>query len=106
MNSKHTGADLNFAWPNAEIAVMGAKGAAEIIFKREIQSAENPEAMWLEKEKEYADMFANPYRAAERGYVDDVIFPVETRDKLINGLLSLKNKVVDSPKRKHGNIPL
>jgi propionyl-CoA carboxylase beta chain len=106
MNSKHTGADLNFAWPNAEIAVMGAKGAAEIIFKREIQSAENPEAMWLEKEKEYADMFANPYRAAERGYVDDVIFPVETRDKLIKGLLSLKNKVVDSPKRKHGNIPL
>lgn len=106
MNSKHTGADLNFAWPNAEIAVMGAKGAAEIIFKREIQSAENPEAMWLEKEKEYADMFANPYRAAERGYVDDVIFPTETRDKLINGLLSLKTKVADVPKRKHGNIPL
>ena len=106
MNSKHTGADLNFAWPNAEIAVMGAKGAAEIIFKREIQSAENPEAMWLEKEKEYADMFANPYRAAERGYVDDVIFPAETRDKLINGLLSLKTKVADVPKRKHGNIPL
>jgi propionyl-CoA carboxylase beta chain len=106
MNSKHTGADLNFAWPNAEIAVMGAKGAAEIIFKREIQSAENPEAMWLEKEKEYADMFANPYRAAERGYVDEVIFPAETRDKLVQGLLSLKNKQTTLPKRKHGNIPL
>jgi len=106
MNSKHTGADLNFAWPNAEIAVMGAKGAAEIIFKREIASASNPEKEWLKKEQEYAEAFANPYRAAEKGFIDEVIFPNETRERIIRGLKSLKNKKEDVPQRKHGNIPL
>lgn len=106
MNSKHTGADLNFAWPNAEIAVMGAKGAAEIIFKREIASATNPESEWLKKEQEYADAFANPYRAAEKGFIDEVIFPNETRERIVRGLKSLKNKKEEVPQRKHGNIPL
>ena len=106
MNSKSIGADLNFAWPTAEIAVMGAKGAAEIIFKREIAAAENPEDKWLEKEAEYAEMFANPYRAAERGIVDDVILPEETRRKVIEGFKMLENKAEVLPQKKHGNIPL
>ena len=106
MNSKNIGADLNFAWPTAEIAVMGAKGAAEIIFKREIASAENSEEKWKEKEAEYAEMFANPYRAAERGIVDDVILPSETRAKVIAGFKMLENKAEVLPKKKHGNIPL
>lgn len=106
MNSKSIGSDLNFAWPTAEIAVMGAKGAAEIIFKREIKAAENSEAKWLEKEAEYAEMFANPYRAAERGIVDDVILPKETRAKVIAGFKMLENKAATLPKKKHGNIPL
>lgn len=106
MNSKSIGADLNFAWPTAEIAVMGAKGAAEIIFKREISEASDPEAKWLEKEAEYAEMFANPYRAAERGIVDDVILPEETREKVIAGFKMLENKAESLPKKKHGNIPL
>jgi len=97
---------MNFAWPSAEIAVMGAKGAAEIIFKREIASADNPEEAWKEKEKEYADIFANPYRAAERGFVDEVILPEETRTKLIKAFKMLENKVDTLPKKKHGNIPL
>lgn len=106
MNSKNIGADLNFAWPTAEIAVMGAKGAAEIIFKKEISEAEDSQAKWLEKEKEYADLFANPYRAAERGFVDDVILPEETRNKLIAAFESLENKAERLPQKKHGNIPL
>ncbi len=106
MNSKSIGADLNFAWPTAEIAVMGAKGAAEIIFKREIASAEDPQAKWLEKEAEYAETFANPYRAAERGIVDDVILPSETRRKVIAGFQMLEKKAETLPKKKHGNIPL
>lgn len=106
MNSKSIGADLNFAWPTSEIAVMGAKGAAEIIFRREITSAENPEEKWKEKEAEYADMFANPYRAAERGIVDAVILPEETREKLISGFKMLEKKAADLPYKKHGNIPL
>jgi propionyl-CoA carboxylase beta chain len=106
MNSKHIGADMNFAWPTAEIAVMGAKGAAEIIFKKEISTAENPEKAWLEKEQEYARIFANPYRAAERGFIDEVIFPEETRIKLIKAFAMLQNKVDTLPKKKHGNIPL
>jgi len=106
MNSKHIGADMNYAWPGAEIAVMGAKGAAEIIFRREIQSAENPEQAWLEKEKEYSDLFANPYRAAERGYIDEVIYPEETRARLIEAFSMLENKVRNLPRKKHGNIPL
>ena len=106
MNSKHIGADMNFAWPTAEIAVMGAKGAAEIIFKKEIKAAEDSDATWKEKEKEYADLFANPYNAAARGYIDEVIFPSETRVKLIKSLKMLENKVDHLPKKKHGNIPL
>ncbi|WP_285009348.1 acyl-CoA carboxylase subunit beta [Pedobacter faecalis] len=106
MNSKHIGADLNYAWPSAEIAVMGAKGAAEIIFKREISTAESPEEKWLEKERLYSDIFANPYRAAERGFVDEVIEPSETRLKLIKGFKMLENKTVNLPRKKHGNIPL
>jgi propionyl-CoA carboxylase beta chain len=106
MNSKHIGADMNFAWPSAEIAVMGAKGAAEIIFKKEISDSSDPEAKWKEKEAEYAALFANPYSAAERGYVDEVILPSQTRTKLIRSFEMLKNKVVNRPRRKHGNIPL
>lgn len=106
MNSKHIGADLNYAWPSAEIAVMGAKGAAEIIFRREIEAAEDPDAKLKEKEDEYAAIFANPYRAAARGYVDQVIRPDETREKLIKAFKMLENKVDTLPKKKHGNIPL
>ena len=106
MNSKHIGADMNYAWPSAEIAVMGAKGAAEIIFKKEISEAADPAAKWTEKEAEYAEAFAHPYRAAARGYVDEVVLPSETRGKLIKAFAMLENKVVSAPKRKHGNIPL
>ena len=106
MNSKHIGADMNYAWPSAEIAVMGAKGASEIIFKREISSAKNPETKWQEKEAEYAELFANPYNAAARGYVDEVIEPQYTREKLIKAFGMLKNKAVKLPKKKHGNIPM
>ncbi len=106
MNSKHIGADMNFAWPGAEIAVMGAKGAAEIIFRKEIKAADDQEAKWKEKEAEYAELFANPYNAAAMGYVDEVIKPHQTREKLIRAFEMLKNKVVQSPKKKHGNIPL
>lgn len=106
MNSKHIGADMNYAWPTAEIAVMGAKGAAEIIFRNEIKAAENPEEKWKEKELEYTEKFANPYGAAARGFIDEVILPEQTRAKLIRAFEMLENKVVALPKRKHGNIPL
>ncbi len=106
MNSKHIGADMNFAWPTAEIAVMGAKGAAEIIFKKEIKTAKDPEAKWKEKEAEYADKFANPYSAAERGFIDEVIEPYETRKKLLKAFAMLETKKPQRPDRKHGNIPL
>lgn len=106
MNSKHIGADLNFAWPTAEIAVMGAKGASEIIFRKEIAEADDAAAKLLEKEAEYADKFANPFKAAQRGFVDEVIMPRDTRRKLIKAFAMLENKEVLRPKRKHGNIPL
>ena len=106
MNSKHIGADMNYAWPTAEIAVMGAKGAAEIIFKNEIKSAEDHEAKLAEKEKEYAEEFANPYKAAARGYIDEVIIPENTRAKLIRAFKILETKSVTLPRKKHGNIPL
>lgn len=106
MNSKHIGADMNFAWPSAEIAVMGAKGAAEIIFKHEIRNADDPAAKHAEKEAEYAEIFANPYRAAARGYIDEVIIPENTRTKLIRAFNMLQNKAASLPKKKHGNIPL
>ena len=106
MNSKHIGADMNFAYPKAEIAVMGAKGASEIIFKKEISESLDPAAKLLEKEKEYAEKFANPYRAAARGFIDEVIQPRETRRKLIKAFTMLENKVANQLKKKHGNIPL
>ncbi|MBX2887811.1 MAG: acyl-CoA carboxylase subunit beta [Ferruginibacter sp.] len=106
MNSKHIGADFNFAWPSAEIAVMGAKGASEIIFKKEIAEAKNPKEELLKKEKEYADRFATPYLAAERGFVDEIIEPATTRLKLLKAFAALENKVAKIPKKKHGNIPL
>jgi propionyl-CoA carboxylase beta chain len=106
MNSKHIRGDFNFAWPSAEIAVMGPKGAVEIIFKKEISKANNPENELEKKLNEYIEKFANPYIAAERGYVDDVIQPEETRLKLYNAFQLLKNKVDTNPKKKHGNIPL
>jgi propionyl-CoA carboxylase beta chain len=106
MNSKHIGADINYAWPSAEIAVMGAKGAAEIIFKKEIMEASDPQAKLSEKVDEYTRKFANPYRAAFRGYVDEVIYPDQTREKLIRTFSMLENKVAKLPKKKHGNIPL
>ncbi|MDH3648983.1 MAG: acyl-CoA carboxylase subunit beta [Saprospiraceae bacterium] len=106
MNSKHIGADMNFAWPSAEIAVMGAKGASEIIFRKEIKDADDPEKTLAEKEKEYAEKFANPYSAASRGFIDEVIYPKNTRQKLIKAFAMLANKVANLPKKKHGNIPL
>ena len=106
MNSKHIGADMNFAWPTAEIAVMGAKGASEIIFKKEISEAKDSKAKWKEKEAEYAFKFSDPYLAARRGFIDEVILPKETRRKLIKAFSMLENKQVEGPKRKHGNIPL
>lgn len=106
MNSKHIGADLNYAWPSAEIAVMGAKGAAEIIFKKEIAEATDQEAKLQEKVDEYTHKFANPYRAAHRGYIDEVIYPDQTRIKLIKAFSMLENKVASLPRKKHGNIPL
>ena len=106
MNSKHIGADMNYAWPTAEIAVMGAKGAAEIIFKREIAESANPEGTLQEKVTEYTDKFANPYLAAQRGYIDEVIRPEQTRFKLMRAFAMLENKVAKLPKKKHGNIPL
>jgi len=106
MNSKHIGADMNYAWPSAEIAVMGAKGAAEIIFKKEISEAKVPAEKLKEKELEYIEHFANPYRAAERGYIDEVILPSQTRAKLITAFGMLQNKVAKLPRKKHANIPL
>lgn len=106
MNSKHIRGDFNFAWPSAEIAVMGPKGAVEIIFKKEIENSENPESELNKKLNEYIEKFANPYIAAERGFIDDVIYPRETKLKIVQALELLKNKVDKNPKKKHGNIPL
>ncbi len=106
MGSKHLGADLVYAWPNAEIAVMGPEGAANIIFRKEISSSDNPEQTRKDKIEEYKDLFANPYKAAARGYIDSIILPEETRMKIIRALELLENKVEASPNKKHGNIPL
>ena len=106
MNSKHIRGDFNFAWPTAEIAVMGPKGAVEIIFRKEIEKAEDPEKALEEKVEDYRKKFASPYIAAARGYVDDVIEPAATRQKLIRALQILSTKVDSNPKKKHGNIPL
>lgn len=106
MNSKEMGADIVYAWPIAEIAVMGADGAVNIAFKRKIKAAADPEAMRAQCKKEYEDRFLNPYVAASRGYVNEVIKPEETRDALLKALRGLKNKQIENPKKKHGNIPL
>ncbi|MBO8176713.1 acyl-CoA carboxylase subunit beta [Aeribacillus pallidus] len=106
LNSKSIGADLVFAWPNAEIAVMGPQGAANIIFAKEIQKADDPEALRQQKIEEYKEKFANPYVAASRGMVDDVIDPRDTRIKLIQALEMMRNKQESRPTKKHGNIPL
>jgi propionyl-CoA carboxylase beta chain len=106
MNSKHIRGDLNFAWPTAEIAVMGPKGAVEIIYKKQIAASEDPQAAENHFIEQYRESFANPFVAAERGYIDDVIEPRKTRARLIAGLDMLKNKVVTNPRKKHGNIPL
>ena len=106
MNSKHIRSDLNLAWPTAEIAVMGPDGAVNIIFRRELAAAEDPDKRREELVAEYKDNFANPYAAARRGYVDDVIEPSQTRPRLINALNMLQNKRDQNPPKKHGNIPL
>jgi len=106
MNSKHIRGDFNFAWPSAEIAVMGPKGAVEIVFKKEINKAEDPEKEIEKKLAEYVGKFANPYIAAERGYIDDIIVPKDTKIRLIKSFELLRNKVDKNPKKKHGNIPL
>jgi propionyl-CoA carboxylase beta chain len=106
MNSKHIRGDFNFAWPSAEIAVMGPKGAVEIIFKKEIESSNNPNAELENKLNDYIQKFANPYIAAERGFLDDIINPKDTKRILINAFDLLKDKVDQNPRKKHGNIPL
>ncbi len=106
MNSKHIGADMNYAWPSAEIAVMGAKGASEIIFRKEISESPDPAATLKEKELEYQEKFADPYRAARRGFIDEVIEPKNSRRKLIRAFSMLEHKVKKLPRKKHGNIPL
>lgn len=106
MSSKHIGSDLNLAWPTAEIAVMGAKGASKIIFKSQLQKADNPENLEEELTKDYTEKFYHPYIAAKKGYIDAVIYPHETRHYLLEGLKANLGKKVIKPKRKHGNIPL
>jgi propionyl-CoA carboxylase beta chain len=106
MNSKHIRGDVVLAWPTAEIAVMGPKGAVEIIYRRQIAAAEDPESTEEAFIEDYRKRFANPYIAAERGFIDDVIHPHETRARLIRIMDMLKNKVAENPTKKHGNIPL
>lgn len=106
MNSKHVRGDMNYAWPTAEIAVMGPKGAVEIIFRKEIEKVKDKDKAIEEKVAEYTEKFANPYVAAERGYIDDVIEPKHTRLRLVNALTMLENKKDSNPPKKHGNIPL
>jgi propionyl-CoA/long-chain acyl-CoA carboxylase carboxyl transferase subunit len=106
MSSKHIRADFNFAWPTAEVAVMGPEGAVNIVFRRELEQAAHPELRRAELIEDYKAQFANPYTAAERGYIDDVIEPRRTRPVLINALETALSKRERRPPRKHGNIPL
>ena len=106
MNSRHMRADIVYGWPTAEIAVMGPKGAVEIVFYKETKNAEDPQKMLQKKEEEYREKFANPYRAAEKGYIDDIIEPAETRFRIIRSLEMLASKKDSNPPKKHGNIPL
>ena len=106
MNSKSVGADFAFAWPSAELAVMGPQGAVEVVHRRELSSSEDPETRRRELVDEYIDRYANPYIAAERGFVDDVIDPADTRKILIASFELLRTKREELPRRKHGNVPL
>ena len=106
MSSKHIRTDVNLAYPTAEVAVMGPEGAVNIVNRRELQRAKDPEKLRKEKAEEYRNRFANPYIAAERGYVDAVIAPRDTRPRLIRALRMLENKRDTTPPKKHGNIPL
>jgi len=106
MNSKSIGADLAFAWPSAEVAVMGPQGAVEILYRRDLADTADPVARRAELVDEYTERYANPYIAAERGYVDDVISPSETRRVLVRSLALLASKREEMPRRKHGNVPL
>ncbi len=106
MASKHIRTDVNYAWPTAEIAVMGPEGAVNIVYRRELEKSDNPEKDRAAKIEEFRDRFANPYVAAERGYLDAVIRPRDTRRKLIQALEMLENKRDKNPPKKHGNIPL
>ena len=106
MSSKHIRGDLNLAWPTAEIAVMGIEGAVNIVFRDELGSASEPDALRAQLERDYRETLANPYVAAARGYIDDVIEPRETRPRLISALEMLQNKRESNPPKKHGNIPL
>jgi propionyl-CoA carboxylase beta chain len=106
MGSKHIRTDVNLAWPTAEIAVMGPEGAVNIVYRRELAAAQDEAAVRKQKTEEFRERFANPFVAAERGYVDDVIEPRETRPRVIRALRMLENKVDTMPRKKHGNIPL
>ena len=106
MACKQLRSDINYAWPSAEIAVMGAAGAAEVLYAKEAKEKEDPKAFIAEKEAEYTKLFANPYNAAKYGYIDDVIEPRNTRFRIIRALAELQTKKLENPKRKHGNIPL
>jgi propionyl-CoA carboxylase beta chain len=106
MSSKYLGTDVNYAWPSAEIAVLGAEGAANILFKDQIESSDDPAATRTLLADEYRQKFNNPYHAASAGYVDDIIEPRETRAKIIASLAALRDKYAPAPPRKHGNIPV
>jgi propionyl-CoA carboxylase beta chain len=106
MNSKNLGGDFNFAWPTAEIAVMGPEGAVAILYRKELDASEDPATMKKDLAARYRNEIANPYVAEERGFIDEVIDPAETRSKLIRAFEALETKHVDNPARKHGNIPL
>ena len=106
MSSKHLRGDMNYAWPSGEIAVMGSKGAAEVLYGRQARKSADPAAYLAEKEEEYHDTVSNPYVAAQRGYIDDIIIPARTRSRIIKALGTLQNKRDTNPMKKHGNIPL
>jgi propionyl-CoA carboxylase beta chain len=106
MSSKYLGTDVTYAWPSAEIAVMGAEGAVNILFKKQITSSTEPAAEYKQLVDDYRQQFNNPYYAARAGYVDDIIEPRETRPKIIASLAALRDKTSSAPPRKHGNIPV
>jgi len=106
MSSKFLGTDVNYAWPSAEIAVMGAEGAVKVVYRKQIEAAEDPAAEQARLVAEYRQRFSNPYHAASEGYIDDIIEPRETRPKIIAALAALRDKQTEAPPRKHGNIPM